>query len=407
MIKRLLGGFDKLNDVLAERLEDSMQFVTPFSVVVAIASPVFLVLLTEVYMIWIDAMMVLLSVILLALKHMKQLNIKYLPLIWLIFLTVCFPLNFSYGLFLQPDDVNYALGEMFMFMVIIIIVTDFWMALLILGVGIYLASAIYNTSMFQLSLPEHVEDSISLYVMGIVFGIILSRKKENERRSKLRAMYTLARSISHEINTPLAVIKMNAQQLAKSLFPSQQEEIISVKTISQECTAMKNMISILLINSQQSAEVRKHYKLTAIYKTIDRALNRYPYSRNSTFKKTQIDWQKSHDFNFLGMDLLMEHVWLNLLKNAIRSLIDKPDGKIIIWNDADEKYNNIYFKDTGTGISKEHKKNMFKSFFTTDPQGTGLGLYFCKKTIESFGGKILFKSELGEYTTFIISLPIK
>ena len=69
--------------------------------------------------------------------------------------------------------------------------------------------------------------------------------------------------------------------------------------------------------------------------------------------------------------------------------------------------NYIIFKDTAVGISEDKINNIFDSFNTNGkPEGTGLGLPFCQRVINSFGGTIKCQSELGKYTEFIISLPI-
>lgn len=62
------------------------------------------------------------------------------------------------------------------------------------------------------------------------------------------------------------------------------------------------------------------------------------------------------------MDLLMEHVLLNLLKNAIRSVSEVNKGEIIIWDGQDRKYNYLFFKDTGLGIKPHIKKGYLKAF---------------------------------------------
>jgi signal transduction histidine kinase len=62
----------------------------------------------------------------------------------------------------------------------------------------------------------------------------------------------------------------------------------------------------------------------------------------------------------------------------------------------------LEISDTGVGIPEESRENVFWPLYTTKVGGLGLGLSFCRKAIEAYGGTINFESKLGEGTTFII-----
>ena len=65
----------------------------------------------------------------------------------------------------------------------------------------------------------------------------------------------------------------------------------------------------------------------------------------------------------------------------------------------------LEISDTGTGISPEDQKKIFRPFYSKGPKGTGLGLAIVHRTIERHRGSIYVKSELGKGTTFTIKLP--
>jgi signal transduction histidine kinase len=69
-------------------------------------------------------------------------------------------------------------------------------------------------------------------------------------------------------------------------------------------------------------------------------------------------------------------------------------------------YVEIRFTDSGTGISKENKKQIFNPFFTTKEKGTGLGLAIVHKIIEAHRGMIEVESSIGQGSTFTITLPL-
>jgi two-component system sensor histidine kinase HydH len=70
---------------------------------------------------------------------------------------------------------------------------------------------------------------------------------------------------------------------------------------------------------------------------------------------------------------------------------------------------NVIFtvKDTGCGVSKEDLPHIFDPYFTTKPEGTGLGLAMSVKIIEEHGGSMIFQSEPAVGTTVVVSLPCK
>ena len=79
---------------------------------------------------------------------------------------------------------------------------------------------------------------------------------------------------------------------------------------------------------------------------------------------------------------------------------------VVTGGDTDIVY--VEISDSGTGIREEHLDKIFDSFFTTkgEVKGVGLGLSVCYGFIEDHGGDIEVKSQVGEGTTFTISLPV-
>lgn len=140
-----------------------------------------------------------------------------------------------------------------------------------------------------------------------------------------------------------------------------------------------------------------------INECIIEAINRFPYSRDKD--KKLIRYNQSESFQFMGNSDLMVHVLFNLIKNALYSIYKAEKGYIQITLSKSNDFNIIRFKDTGTGISETDKDKIFNKFFTTSKIGSGVGLSFCKFSIELFGGKIDCNSTYGEYTQFNIYLP--
>ncbi|HUV33287.1 MAG TPA: ATP-binding protein [Candidatus Desulfaltia sp.] len=94
----------------------------------------------------------------------------------------------------------------------------------------------------------------------------------------------------------------------------------------------------------------------------------------------------------------------NLINNAIESIHVEGEVKVTLRREEDAIV--LRVSDQGRGISPEVISQLFKPFFTTKPGGMGLGLAFCKRTVEAHGGTIKVESEEGKGTTATITLPV-
>ncbi|MFH0702170.1 MAG: HAMP domain-containing sensor histidine kinase [bacterium] len=115
------------------------------------------------------------------------------------------------------------------------------------------------------------------------------------------------------------------------------------------------------------------------------------------------------DFPLIKGDLTsFKRIFLNLISNAIENT--NQNGKIKINTEFYENFIKIFVEDNGSGIAQEDLNYIFDRYYTgkSDERkiGSGLGLYVCKKLIEMHNGKISVKSEINNYTKFIINLPL-
>jgi len=107
----------------------------------------------------------------------------------------------------------------------------------------------------------------------------------------------------------------------------------------------------------------------------------------------------------------LEQVIMNLFLNAMDAI--RADGKIIVKTELSEFDGNrdgcvnLEIGDTGCGIKDENLEKIFNPFYTTKPDGVGLGLSISSRLIEENAGIIKAESAFGIGTKFIIELPIK
>ena len=121
----------------------------------------------------------------------------------------------------------------------------------------------------------------------------------------------------------------------------------------------------------------------------------------------QLETALSPDIPELMIDRhMMEQVLMNLVLNAIQAM--RNGGVLTIRTSMDEAHCLVRIQDSGCGISSSVLPRIFDPFFTTknEGEGTGLGLSVSLGIVERHGGKIFVESEVGQGTTFTVSIPL-
>jgi two-component system sensor kinase FixL len=110
----------------------------------------------------------------------------------------------------------------------------------------------------------------------------------------------------------------------------------------------------------------------------------------------------------IGDRVQLQQVVLNLLLNAIQAMAHGAQGQRELTVKTSKEDSAIMFRvrDTGPGIPLEVRDNLFNPFFTTKPDGMGMGLSICRSILTAHGGSISASSEPGAGTTFEFTIPI-
>jgi signal transduction histidine kinase len=190
-------------------------------------------------------------------------------------------------------------------------------------------------------------------------------------------------------------------------FPPMREDyaarlIATPKRIQLMIDQANNVIDMLLMNLRDNALDRKLLQPIAAAALVHQAVDRYPFK---TGEREKLVLELEDDFSFMGVESLCIYILFNLLKNAYYSIQSAQKGDIHIILKQGGYQNYLIFRDTGLGIDEKIVGRIFEGFFTTKNDGTGAGLAFCKRTVESFGGKISCNSRLGSHAEFTIMLP--
>lgn len=239
---------------------------------------------------------------------------------------------------------------------------------------------------------------------------ILSLEKTNQklkqaqeevlRSEKLASLGRLSAGIAHEIGNPLGVIKGYIEILARG-YSEGFELKDYCKRIETEIERINRIILELLNYSRISPNNLSEVNLNHVIKeAISLTTLQKPAQKIYLNLKLE-DTLPTIKANYHQMVQVM----VNLILNAKDALPE--GGEITISTLSSGENILVKISDTGIGIKEEDLPKIFDPFYTTkDPgKGTGLGLAITHRIIESFGGKINVKSQLGKGTTFTIILP--
>jgi signal transduction histidine kinase len=265
---------------------------------------------------------------------------------------------------------------------------------------------------------ERIEVSISIspvrdengQVVGaakIARDIRENKKIERTLRTteKLAAAGRLAATVAHEINNPLEAVA-NLVYLAKRDLPNSEKVASHLSSAKQELNRVVHITRQTLgFYRDTSSPVRFN-----VATTLDDLLGLY--DRRFETRNVKVIRQYE-DAEVVALAGEIRQAFSNLLTNALDAM---PSGgtlwlkvyKSREWKNAQALGVRIVIADSGTGISVEHKQNLFQPFFTTKADvGTGLGLWITRGIIEKHGGFIRAKSSTGEKhgTAFSIFLP--
>src|SRR6202007_1091969 len=103
----------------------------------------------------------------------------------------------------------------------------------------------------------------------------------------------------------------------------------------------------------------------------------------------------------------LQQLLMNLMLNGIEAMRDTPGELIIKSRLAEDQQVQISVADAGVGLPIGKADQIFNAFFTTKPQGTGLGLVITRSIVESHGGRVWAAANSERGTTFHFTLPLK
>lgn len=249
-----------------------------------------------------------------------------------------------------------------------------------------------------ISLSTEIDDKGDKYVQGIIHDITNLKKSEKAtlQAEKLKATERLVRTLAHEVRNPLNNISLSVEQLTAENVDSDSKIYFDI--INRNSRRINDLITELLDSSRPTELVlAKVLVNTVIDNSIAAALDRIKLKAI----KLQVRCKNERGFILADADKL-KIALLNIIINAVEAM-EENEGELTITLTNIEQKHIITITDNGIGISEENISKLFEPYYTSKPNGMGLGLASTLNILQAHQATVEVMSKPGEGTSFIIS----
>jgi C4-dicarboxylate-specific signal transduction histidine kinase len=224
--------------------------------------------------------------------------------------------------------------------------------------------------------------------------------------NRLSMLGELAASLAHEITQPIASARNNARA-AQNFLDMQPPDLSEVR----------EALGCVVGDTDRAGDIvdriRDHIKKAPPRKErfdLNEAINEVIVLGRSAIIKNRV-WVQTRLSEGLGPihgdRVQLQQVVLNLLLNAVEAMgsVEAAPRELLISTERDRTGVLVAVRDSGPGIDPEHLERVFKSFYTTKPRGTGMGLSICRSIIDAHGGRLWAEPSEPRGTLFQFTLP--
>lgn len=282
--------------------------------------------------------------------------------------------------------------------------------LAMLVVGFSAAVGVYWATDPSPKIPADYIARLPTLLLVLVGGSMFKLALERATAEKVRQAYaSLACSIAHEMRNSLGQLKYTLEHI-ESALPSPTTKLQAQVLTQQHLDALYRhiaqgemavqrglqVISMTLDEVHQKPLQSGSFVLLCAGEVSSKAIEEFGYEDPS--QRDRVSLHVERDFIFLGDETAFLFVLFNLIKNALaypqlHLRIEIGGGQVRV-------------SDNGPGIAPEVLASLFQPFHTSGKKGgTGLGLAYCQRVMQAFGGRIHCESTLGKFTCFTLEFP--
>ena len=246
-----------------------------------------------------------------------------------------------------------------------------------------------------------------VFVISLVIGLWLINQGYNKEIEAAQQRRNFLLSITHELKSPLASIKLVLETFIKRDLETKHIHQLSNNAL-KETERLNDLVNDLLLAAKVETAYQPHLETINLsqflHDIIARLQNKYP--------KVQFNFrQPEKNLNIKADKTGLTSVAANLLENAVKYGVEKTVISTIL-RKVDKQTINIEIADNGIGIPDKEKTKIFERFYrvgnedTRKTKGTGLGLYIVNQIVLAHKGTIKVSDNRPQGTIFTISLPV-
>lgn len=255
-------------------------------------------------------------------------------------------------------------------------------------------------------------------MIAVLVNALIKRKQADAQASRFHQQLShisrvatvgqLGQSLAHEINQPLAAIQVNAQ-VARKLLEETHPDLTEVRAALGDIVADNKRAQAVIVCVRNLV---KKVPPTPARIDLNQAASAavQVMQADAASKGVVVQLRLQADLPAVDGDRVqMEQVALNLLLNAVEAVSENPSPPRLVTvrtaAEAEGRTVSLSVADNGPGIDPETAERLFEAFFTTKPQGLGLGLPICRSIAEAHGGALSCSSPPGKGAEFRLRLP--
>ena len=330
---------------------------------------------------------------------------EYFGLFWYGSLLFCLPF-INVNILINNQFADWSLINTTSSIFILAALVDWLLFIILLISGTFLA-VIYSIALGANNIRDIIFSEqgswvIYIYISSATASFVFIRRRDNLNNIRFEVAGNIAGVLGHEVRTPLAMFALINQNFRAMLKKPYDSSVLKEVADKFDLTIkdMKFLVEDILIKLQHHNNIT--LQSLSIKSEIHSNIEHYNFER---LEKKKLNLNLESDFYFIGDSRLFKYIIFNLIKNSMLYIKHKKDGKILMYTESENNNNSLIFEDNGIGIDSDDLPYIFNSFYTKRADGIGLGLYFCKKVIQKFGGDIQCQSQKGKYTRFKLTFP--
>ena len=224
--------------------------------------------------------------------------------------------------------------------------------------------------------------------------------RELQTADRLAAISRISGGVAHEVKNPLNAMLLHVEVAKAKLSRGDTDLGQQMEIISREILRLDRVVKTFL---DFTRPVELNLATVPLQELMVEIVELAKPQADASKIRVSVDQQGEGAEVQVDRDLLKQAV-LNVVVNAMQAMPD--GGELHFEASASEETAEIRISDTGTGIPPELRDKIFRLYFTTRQEGSGIGLAMTFRIVQLHDGTIDFTSELGKGTTFMIRLPI-